>query len=197
MADCINLSKVLLGIVLGLIVSAPAIAHEIEVAAGVAGLWHLEPDHNPQAGQPAQVWIALTREGGQVLPLSQANCQLAVYRQPQKPTDLPVLQPILKPITAEKYQGIPGAEVIFPQVGLYRLQLNCRPKVTGSFQPFEMSYQVTVAGGVAAQPSPQPSTQAVPSVKPPAESAKPVWIIGSISAAMLLGLGIFKLATRR
>jgi hypothetical protein len=174
---------------------APAVAHEIDVAAGVAGLWHIEPDHHPRAGEPAKIWIALTREGGVVLPLSQANCELAIYTQPQKPLDQPILTPILKPITAEQYQGMPGTEVIFPQVGIYRLHLGCNPKTKGHFQPFELNYPVTVSAGKAS-PAPSPvSPQA--QVQSQAGPATLTWIGGAIAGLILLGmvlmrLGIFK-----
>lgn len=123
----------------------PSWAHEVEVAGEVAGIWHIEPNHNPKAGEPTTVWVALTRKGGQLLPLEQATCQLSVYTQPRKPGDQPLLQPPVKAIAAEQYQGIPAAEVRFPKTGLYQLQLSCSPKTTGAFQPFQMDYQVTVA----------------------------------------------------
>jgi len=133
--------------------SNPALAHRVEVAGNVAGIWHIEPDHNPKAGEPAQVWIALTREGGKIVPLEQGNCQLAVYLEPRQAKALPVLQPTLKAVAVEQYQGIPGAEVIFPQAGSYELELDCQPKTKGDFKAFQMKYTVAVAPGTAQQVS--------------------------------------------
>ena len=130
-------------LVLGLGVSS-AISHEVEVAGDVAGTWHIEPNHNPKAGVPARTWIALTKRGGTLLPLSQAKCQLAVYNKPRQPNATPILQPTLKPISADRYRGIPGADITFPKIGLYELELNCSPKTAGAFQPFQMRYAVTV-----------------------------------------------------
>ena len=124
---------------------APAFAHKTEVAGDVAGTWHVEPNHNPKAGQPAKVWIALTRKGGQLVPLSKASCRMTVYSQPRKAGDKPLLRPSLQAINAERYRGIPGATVTFPRVGLYQLELNCTPKNKGDFKPFRMKYDVTVA----------------------------------------------------
>lgn len=118
--------------------SAPAIAHNVEIAGDVAGTWHIEPNENPKAGEPAKVWIALTRKGGEVLPLDQANCKLAVYPQSRTEGERPILQPPLKAIAAEKYQGIPGADVIFPAPGLYEMELSCAPKKEGDFAAFKM-----------------------------------------------------------
>ncbi|MCL6434209.1 MAG: hypothetical protein K6T90_08310 [Leptolyngbyaceae cyanobacterium HOT.MB2.61] len=121
-----------------------AIAHEVEVAGDVAGTWHIEPNHNPKAGISARAWIALTRKGGGLLPLDQAKCQMAVYTKPRKPGAAPILRPPLKAVSAERYRGIPGADITFPNVGLYQLELDCTPKTPGRFKPFQMQYDVTV-----------------------------------------------------
>ncbi|CAD5974150.1 hypothetical protein PCC9214_04030 [Planktothrix tepida] len=122
----------------------PAIAHEVEVSGDVAVTFHLEPNHNPRVGQKATIWFVLTRRGGQMIPLSQCNCQLSIYREPRKATDKPLIQPQLKAISAEKYQGIPGTEVIFPTVGIYQLELKGTAKTNNSFKPFKADYSVTV-----------------------------------------------------
>lgn len=81
---------------IGFVVAAvPVLAHKTEVAGNVAGTWHIDPNDTPKAGEPARAWIALTRQGGDILPLNRANCQLAVYAQPRKPGDRPILQPTL------------------------------------------------------------------------------------------------------
>jgi hypothetical protein len=136
--------------------SAPAIAHNVELAGDVAGTWHVEPDENPKAGESAKVWIALTRKGGEVLPLEQANCKLAVYPQPHTEGDRPILQPQLKAIAVEKYQGIPGADLVFPKPGLYEMELSCTPKREGDFTAFEMQSEATV-GAETGQGSPMPT----------------------------------------
>ncbi|MEB3277903.1 MAG: hypothetical protein VKK42_03140 [Lyngbya sp.] len=122
----------------------PTLAHEVEVSGDVAATFHLEPNHNPKAGETAQVWFALTRKGGAIIPLEQCNCKLSVYRQPRKAEDSPMMTPTLKAISAEKYQGIPGADVIFPQAGSYELELSGTPKSEANFKPFKLSYSVTV-----------------------------------------------------
>jgi hypothetical protein len=139
--------------------SLAVMAHNVEVAGDVAGTWHIEPDHAPKAGALAKVWIALTRQGGAILPFDQATCNLGVYETPRNPADQPILQPALQPISVEQYQGIPGAELVFPKTGLYQLELDCQPKTEGDFAAFQMQYDVTVA---TAASSPQPSASAAP-----------------------------------
>ncbi|MCC5660725.1 hypothetical protein LC608_27865 [Nostoc sp. XA010] len=125
----------------------PASAHKVEVAGDVGGTLHIEPNDNPRAGEPSQAWFALTRRGGRVIPLSQCNCQLAVYAEPYAAGEPPLLEPQLEPVAAERYQGIPGAEVVFPKPGIYQLQLNGKPVSGARFKPFEFKFEVTVAGG--------------------------------------------------
>jgi hypothetical protein len=134
----------------------------------------------------------LTRKGGEVLPFDQANCQMAVFEQPHVEGTQPVLQPQLKAIAADQYQGIPGADLVFPKPGLYEMELSCKPKTEGGFEAFEMSSEVTVAAGVT-QPSP---LAASPTATPEPAKSEPsngyglaIWGLG-IATAMLLILRV-------
>lgn len=192
-----------------LVMALPALAHNVELAGDIAGTWHVEPDHSPRAGEPAQVWVALTREGGTLLPLEQANCQLSVYNAPRQPDDRPILQPDLAPLSVEQYQGIPSATLTFPATGLYELALDCRPKTDGDFSPFEMTYEVTVATGQsiaspvpAVPPEPVPETSPNVSSEPspqasasPEPAANPL-LVGIGGIAVILTIGGVLAATR-
>jgi hypothetical protein len=124
--------------------SISVLAHEVEVSGDVAATFHLEPNHNPRAGQPARVWFALTRRGGQIIPLEQCNCKLAVYPKNRKDGDKPLMQPPLKAVSAEKYQGIPGADIVFPKAGIHELELSGKTQNKANFKPFKLTYTVTV-----------------------------------------------------
>lgn len=190
-------------LLLSLLVS-PATAHNVEVSGDVAGTWHVEPNHTPKAGEPARAWVVLTRKGGQILPLEQANCQMTVYSQPRKGDDSPVIQPAVKAISAEKYQGIPGVDIVFPNTGLYQLQLSCTPKTQGNFQPFQLKYDVAVAAGVAA---PTPSTKtssenttgsaATQAEKSQSNQSAQEWSILAIAITAVLGLGTLGILVHR
>ncbi|MDX1977842.1 MAG: hypothetical protein SFT94_09215 [Pseudanabaenaceae cyanobacterium bins.68] len=121
-----------------------AIAHNLQVREDVAVTFHLEPNHNPKVNRPAQTWFLLTQAGGKIIPFSQCHCQLQVVAL--QPKTVKSFIPPLQAVTAERYRGIPGATFKFPQVGLYELQLTGKPKNGGSFQPFRVSYKVTVTG---------------------------------------------------
>ncbi len=139
----------LLLLVLSVTSNSIASAHNIKTTADVGGTLHIQPNDNPRAGEPSQVWVALTRKGGKVIPLKECNCQLAVYAEPHSPKEPALLEPPLQAITAERYKGIPGSEITFPKPGAYLLQLSGKPASGASFQPFKLKFEVTVAAGSA------------------------------------------------
>ncbi|BAZ30917.1 hypothetical protein NIES4074_33840 [Cylindrospermum sp. NIES-4074] len=124
-----------------------ASAHTVKIAADVGATLHIEPNDNPRAGETSLAWFALTRKGGKTIPLKDCNCQLVVYAEPHSPGEPALIEPPLKPVAVERYQGTPGAEIIFPKPGAYQLQLNGKPATGTSFKPFELKFTVTVATG--------------------------------------------------
>jgi hypothetical protein len=132
-----------------------ASAHNVKTTADVGGTLHIQPNDNPRAGEPSQVWIALTRKGGKVIPLKECNCKLVVYAEPHSPKEPALLEPPLQAITAERYKGIPGSEITFPKPGAYLVQLSGKPASGQSFQPFKLKFEVTVAAGTTSEFLPQ------------------------------------------
>lgn len=156
----------------------PALAHTTKVAEDVAVMFHVEPDHNPKAGEPAQVWLLLTQQGGRVIPFEQCNCRLQVV--PQSPGVSPIPEPTLKSMTAEQYRQVPGAEVVFPKPGRYTLEVTGSPQGGSNFQSFTVTYEVTVGAGRARlSPTPPPASPSVtaqatdPSASDPVTSQVP------------------------
>ncbi|HIK06823.1 MAG TPA: hypothetical protein IGS40_19375 [Trichormus sp. M33_DOE_039] len=172
-----------------------ASAHKVKVAADVGATLHIQPNDNPRAGETTQAWFALTRKGGKTIPLTQCNCQLVIYAEPHIPGEPALLEPELKPVNAERYQGIPGADITFPKSGIYQLQLTGKPKSGANFKPFELNFEVTVAAGRAGK---QQSQQTINNVAAENKfSSFPVWAIaipalavsGMIFAALQLQKG--------
>lgn len=130
-----------------LIIIPPASAHKIETSEDVGATLHIEPNDTPRAGESAQAWFALTRKGGKIIPLKECDCQLSVYSEPRTAATKPLSQPDLQAISAERYQGIPGAKITFPRPGAYQLELSGKPANNNNFKPFELKFDVTVAAG--------------------------------------------------
>ncbi len=123
----------------------PVLAHQVQVSGNVGGTLHIEPNDTPRSGVSAFAWFALTRRGGQAIPLSVCNCELAIYAHPVRSGDVPLAQPSLRAVSQDGYQGIPGANVTFPRAGSYDVVLRGRPVTSGLFTPFELRFAVTVA----------------------------------------------------
>lgn len=171
---------------------SPASAHKIRTDAEVGATLHIEPNDNPRAGEAAKTWFALTRKGGKVIPLSECDCELKVYKEPLNPESSPILQPVLQPVSAEKYQEIPGTEIVFPQPGAYQLKLSGSAVNAGNFQPFELEFPVTVAAGVNVVKETGDSEEITKDTKTARgietkAFAFPVWAIG-LSAIAALGV---------
>ncbi|WP_017748229.1 hypothetical protein [Scytonema hofmannii] len=180
--------------------NSTAHAHKVKTAADVGATLHLEPNDNPRAGETTKTWFALTRRGGKVIPLTECNCQLAVYAEPYSQKEPPLLEPSLQPVRAEKYKGIPGSEIIFPRPGAYLLQLSGKPKNEGSFQPFELKFSVTVAAGSATtepvEVNNTPVQNSNSDVTPSQSQGSPIWAIASLALAAL-GVSFAVLRSRK
>lgn len=126
------------------------LAHNVKTNVDVGVTFHIEPDHSPQTGQENQAWFALTRKGGELIPLAQCDCELNVYLESERNSrEEPLFTPDLISLSPEKYQNIPGANLTFSKPGIYQLELTGKPKETGDFMPFQVSYPVTVKASLS------------------------------------------------
>ncbi len=182
-----NQSRSLIWVLFLGLIATPASAHKVQLAKDVGGTLHIQPNDTPRAGESTLAWFALTRKGGGVIPLEQCNCQLSVYSSTSASGSPLMLTPPLKAVSAERYQGIPGAEIQFPNPGAYQLQLSGTPKAGGNFQPFELSFEVTVAVGVN---EPTANPQATQSSSPSTTQLVIPWQLLIIPLSAVIGLGI-------
>ncbi|MGJ5672627.1 MAG: hypothetical protein ACR9NN_03245 [Nostochopsis sp.] len=159
----------------------PAFAHKVKTTGDVGATLHMEPNDTPRAGEATRAWFALTRKGGKVIPLRQCDCQLLIYAEPHVSGEPPLLEPSLISVSAERYKGIPGAEITFPRVGSYQLLLVGKPIAGSKFKPFKLKYRVTVAIGAAQT---KPDTQAIKNVNQniteEPEPGIPIWAIAAL-----------------
>lgn len=208
-----GLGQTLVGLTLagGLLTAGAAWSHQVQISGTVGGTLHLEPNDTPRANEDTLLWVALTRQGGTAVPLRDCDCTLSIYT-PANPE--PLAQPPLRPVSAEGYDAIPGANFTFPTVGAYTVVLAGSPQGEADFTPFELSYSVTVAAGRAANSSPASSPdpgaieaegsedtwadgsgQAPSANGPNAATDEPAGLgllEGSLGAITLLGLGLWQ-----
>lgn len=138
-------------LLLSTLFSTSALAHNIKTSGDVGVTFHIEPDHSPRAGSESQAWFALTRQGGELIALSECDCELKVYLESATGNE-PILNPTLVPLSPEQYRDVPGAEIVFPQPGIYQLELTGEPTQEGNFNPFQVSYPVTVSPSLTSSP---------------------------------------------
>lgn len=190
----INPISVFAGLLSFGVLGPPVAAHTVKAAKDVAVMFHLEPNHNPKAGEPAQAWFVLTQTGGQVIPLEQCNCRLNIYNEQQPQGSAPVLNPPLQAVSAERFQGIPGAEIVFPEPGVYQLELEGQPQSAQQFQPFQIRFAVTVATGTVTAQAPKPPK---PDTKQQDQGPAGTEVMFGGAIAIILGLVFVVLVRRR
>jgi hypothetical protein len=132
-------------LLLSLGLTHPSFAHNVKNDNGVGSTFHIEPKHNPRAGEPSLAWFALTSKGGKLIPLQDCDCQLKVTLG-KDGKEKTIATPNLKPISTEQYQNIPSATINFPQAGIYEISISGKSKSDNGFSPFELSYEVVVSG---------------------------------------------------
>jgi hypothetical protein len=157
-----------------------ALAHNVQVDDQVAATFHLEPNHNPKAGEASKIWFALTKKGGEAISLANCDCALTVRQK-----DVVVATPALSATDVEQYRGIPAATFTFPMVGLYSLRLSGKPKAANGFNPFNLDYEVTVQAGKVTETSPSGMPE-----NPPEELDRPVNFLPiglGVGAIVLIG----------
>lgn len=105
----------------------------------------------------------------------------------------------------EQDQGILGAEMVVSQLGVYALELQGAGKANAQFQPFTLTYNVTVARGAASSPQTarqdHAQTHSVPSRTKAQQPEQPqpssqglaTAILVAVSGLGLLGLLVFRL----
>jgi hypothetical protein len=179
------------------LIAHPLIAHNIEIAGEVAGLWHIEPNHDPTAGLPSRVWVALSQRGGTPLPLDQLQCQMTIAQTGTKPdqSDRPPIVLTPKAIAEPGQPSALGAMVTFPSTGAYDLRLACKPQPGSAIAAFAMDYEVTVARSTAPIPSPTASPIGRPTASPiappisaPSSPANPGFILLPLVLLGAIGL---------
>ncbi len=185
----LKVSLILMFGAIALSISLPISAHEVEISEDVGATLHIEPNDSPKAGEPSQTWFALTRVGGDSIPLNKCDCKLSIYPEPK--SSQPILRPALKPLSTEGYKNIPSAEINFPKVGIYNLEIAGKPIGGEDFKPFKLNFKVIVASSIPKSPNQSPSYNSEPKLTKPGDTTQENQLVSIIP--IVIGLGLVSL----
>ncbi len=135
------MNKIVISIAMAVLVSvlSPVVAsaHVLETDGSIGAVLHIKPDDNPQAGTPTGYVLYFQDSNGR-FSLGTCDCAVAVVENGKVIHKAPL---VVSSSTASENT------VTFPAPDVYSLQVTGRPKTSGVFQPFVLSYIVRVAGG--------------------------------------------------
>ncbi len=117
------------------ITSAKAFAHTLESEGSIGAVLHIDPQDEPIAGEPSNLYFDLTDQKGK-FKFSNCICTLLVKDGSR----------IILTVSMDS----PNKEVIFPTVGAYTLELNGKPKASSDFNDFNLTYIVRAEDGASA-----------------------------------------------
>ncbi len=106
-------------------------AHEIKTADKVGAVMHIEPADQPIVGELAVISFDLTQVDGD-FDYSQCVCNLTI-------------QPDGQTVTSELIENKLKFEYVFVEPKIYTLILSGQPLTATTFQPFQFTYEITVA----------------------------------------------------
>jgi hypothetical protein len=165
-------------------------AHELKIDDQIGGVFHLEPNHDPIAGQPSTLSYALKDLQGKFR-IVDCECVLAAFQSGQE-----VVSSIAGGTDADV-----GATIIFPREGTYTVRLSGSPRTKGSFQAFTLENIVEVREPKPTPtPDPTPSASGVLPVKNGENPQKNMvyhYIVGALVGAGLVAALYYTVIARR
>lgn len=108
-----------------------AFAHEIKTADKVGAVMHIEPADQPVVGELAVISFDLTKVDG-AFDYTQCACNLTV-------------QPDGQTVASELIENNLKFKYVFTEPKIYTLILSGQPLTATTFQPFQFTYEITVA----------------------------------------------------
>ncbi len=149
-------------IIITLIIALPNIAsaHVLKVDGNIGAVLHINPDDNPTVGHPTDYVISFNDGTGE-FSLPECNCSMS-FIENGKTIDT-------KPLSVSGDQTSEN-HYTFTKSNVYTMRLTGTPKTPGTFQPFNLNYEVRVTGG-------QSDTQPIPLL---------LWIGMSMAIALIL-----------
>jgi hypothetical protein len=112
----------------------PSLAHTLETHSTVGALFHIDPNDEPIAGQPATIYIELQDKSAKLTPAN-CNCKLVISLQ-----DKEIFNDFLfKNDAASLATQVP---FVFPKAGVYTVSIEGEP--AAEIEPFDLDYETQV-----------------------------------------------------
>lgn len=114
-------------------------AHETKTENPLSVLLHIEPDDDPVAGEPAEIFFAFS-DDTQAFDVRMCTCVVTVTDQGDTLFEGLVTQ------TDERLYGtnVAGVTTVFPHTGWYNITLSATPRAGASFTQTTLSYDVEI-----------------------------------------------------
>ncbi len=125
----------------------PSFAHVLETNEPIGAVLHVVPNDDPIAGTNTDLVFELTDKAGAFDP-AQCYCSVQVLQN----------DTVITSARISGYDLADGAKtlystVVFPEIGVYKVQLIGKPVTNDWFDEFTLEYEVRVVRQVAAAPS--------------------------------------------
>ena len=147
-----------------------AFAHFPASDGSITVILHTDPDDNPIAGQPAQVYADVSDSTGK-FKASNCNCDLIISQN-----NTVLFNHLLQATTQSNSIFSFQTPFTFPNAGTYHITISGNPKTPGAFQTFQVDYNIPVIQ----KPTPTPPSK-----------NKYVAFYALIAAGLIICLGSF------
>jgi hypothetical protein len=122
-----------------------AFAHVLKSDGSIGAVMHVKPDDDPIVGQPAEFYFEFKDKLGKFKP-ELCDCNFLVLQGGRTVFERKLFQ-------SNTASGLDSAllSYTFPQKGVYHIRVAGQPVRSGSFQPFELEYNLRVSrvdGGI-------------------------------------------------
>lgn len=128
--------------------SSVAEAHVLKQNNGIAGVLHIPPNDDPQAGEVTTIGVSFADKKG-AFSLQDCDCKVEL-EQNDKILQTVTPEPALAGATLDSY-----SKITFPRVGDYHIHASGSAK-DGAFSSFDLEYEIHVASGLGAATATKP-----------------------------------------
>lgn len=126
-------------IILVLIFPSQTNAHTLKTSGSVGAVVHVSPEDDPIAGEPTDFFFEFKDKNGKFKP-ENCDCKVTVLKSGTEAYSAPLFQNNTDPsLTSASFS------YTFPEKDIYTVKIAGNPATPGSFEPFNLAYDIRVA----------------------------------------------------